>query len=371
MGRMKKLVIVAQAVDRDDSNLGAFYHWFRLLADRADETHIIAKCAGTSEFSSHVSVHTFGEDGEGVHPLRAKIRRLMKFWELCAQHFAGADAIFFHQIPEFVLAASPFLLGRRTSASLWYAHGAVSWRLRLAERIVYTIFTSSEAGFRLPSKKVIHLGQAINTDLFKPISNRTTTDNLQATTSLRMISVGRISSVKHYETIIAACVILRETSKIPWTLTIIGGPLTLGDLAYAEKLRSLAQEKGLAEMIHFAGPRPYSDVPALLGGYDMFLNCSRTGSLDKAVLEAMACGLTVITSNMGYRTILPSAYFLPDNRPEALADRIVALAGEKRPNAALRDIVMRDHALGPTIDRMAGFLMPSHQVEYPYLPHSL
>lgn len=348
-----KLVIVTQAVDRDDPNLGAFYHWFEMLATRADSVVILAGRAGTHNLPHNVTVHTFGGARLG------KIGRLWKFWELFSRHFADADAALFHQIPEFALAASPFLIGRRQKASLWYAHGATSWRLRLAERLVHTVFTSSEAGFRLPSKKVIHLGQAINTDLFRPadVSPPTT---YHPPLSLRMVTVGRISPIKRYETIIAACALLCNTAKnMPWTLAIVGGPLTQGDRVYRERLLSLAREKGLEGLIRFEGERPYSAVPALLAEYDMFLNASRTGSLDKAVLEAMACGLTVITSNQGYRTILPAEYFLESDAAESFAERIASLAGEKRPNEQLREIVVRDHALCSTIDRMADFLLPS------------
>lgn len=359
-----KLVIITQAADRDDPNLGAFYYWFRLLADRADAVTIIARHAGPQDFPPHVSVYTFGREDGSTHPVRAKIGRIIKFWELCAAHCADADAIFFHQIPEFVIAAAPFFLGKKVRTALWYAHGAVSWRLALAERLVNTVFTSSAAGFRLPSKKVMYLGQAINTDLF---SLRPKAPASSAARPLAMVSVGRLSPVKHYETIVTAAALLRDAGTLSWTLTIVGGPLTPGDHAYAEKIQALVREKGLTDCIRFEGERSYSAVPSLLRGYDMFLNCSRTGSLDKAVLEAMACGLTVITSNEGYRTIVPPAYFLADVRPEALADRITTLAGEARPNKKLREIVVRDHALAPTIDRLAGFLLPSEgQDVYPY-----
>lgn len=344
-----KLVIVTQAVDRDDPNLGAFYHWFRMLADRADSLRIIAGRSGATDFPAHVTVVTF-EKHKGMF---GRLRRLWKFWALFSQHFADADAVLFHQIPEYALAASPFLWGRRAHAALWYAHGAVSWRLRLAERLVDTVFTSSEAGFRLPSKKVIHLGQAINTDLFRPVSNSKAHAPRSA---LRMITIGRISPIKHYETLIAACALLQDTLKIPWTLSIVGGPLTPGDRVYADKLQSFVRGKGLEDRIRFEGARPYGDMPALLGSHDMFLNCSRTGSLDKAVLEAMACGLTTVTSNEGYRAILPPEYFVAPARTEVFVERIATLAGEARPNTALRDIVVRDHALATTIGRMVALL---------------
>ena len=37
---------------------------------------------------------------------------------------------------------------------------------------------------------------------------------------------------------------------------------------------------------------------------DLFVNLSDTGSLDKAVLEAMACGLKILTSNEAFKSVL-------------------------------------------------------------------
>lgn len=347
-----KLVIVTQAVDRDDPNLGAFYHWFRMLADRTDSLVVIAGRTGQTDFPDTVAIATFEKQSGGMF---GRLRRLWRFWVLCARHFADADAVLFHQIPEYVIAASPFVWGRRTRphTALWYAHGAVSWRLALAERLVDDIFTSSEAGFRLPSKKVSYLGQAINTDIFQEVKSQKPKVKSE---TLRMVSIGRISAVKHYETLIGACALLDGVLQTPWIFTIVGGPLTPGDRIYAQKLRSLVRDTGLEDRIRFAGERPFGDIPAVLREHDMFLNASRTGSLDKAVLEAMACGLTAITSNEGYRTILPPEYFVTPARPEIFAEYIAARAAEERPNMSLRAIVVRDHALAGTIERMAGLL---------------
>ncbi len=344
---MKKLVIVTQAVDRDDPNLGAFYYWFELLAQQGACITILAGRAGSHNLPANVKVRTFGTDMRF-----GRIGRLWKFWMLFSRHYANADAVLFHQIPEFVLAAWPFLIGKKGIVSLWYAHGAVSWRLRMAERMVDNIFTSSEAGFRIPSKKVFHLGQAINTEIFHPSSK------LQAPSSdLRMISVGRISPVKNYETLIQCGALLNDIWRHPWTLTIVGGPITSGDRAYLKKLQALVQEHKLDGRIHFVGERSYSEIAGMLREHDIFLNASKTGSLDKAVLEAMAVGLTVLTSNEGYRTILPPEYFLEDARADMFAERIQRLADKKRSNIALRDIVVRDHALVPTMERMARLLI--------------
>lgn len=342
-----KLLIVTQAVDREDPNLGAFYYWFEMLARRAESVVIIAGRAGSHDLPPHVSVYAFGNARLG------RIGRIWKFWELFSRHYADADAVLFHQIPEFVIVASPFLISRRSITALWYAHGKVTWRLRVAERLVGYIFTSSAAGFRLPSKKVHHVGQAINTDLFRPVPS----SMFQVPSSvLRMITVGRISAIKNYEIIIAACAILRETWPQAWVLTIVGGPITPGDRAYRDRLKTLIREKKLEQCIHFYGDRGYSEIPGILGEHDMFLNASATGSLDKAVLEAMACGLTVLTSNEAYRAILPPQYFLEHTGAEFLAERIKACAAQAHPNVALREIVLADHALGRTIEKIMTLL---------------
>lgn len=336
-----KLLIITQSVDREDPNLGAFYYWFEMLAKKCETLVIIAGRAGAHNLPPNVSVYTFGDARFG------RIRRLWKFWELFSRHYALADATLFHQIPEYAIAAAPFLLAKKKITALWYAHGAVSWRLRLAERLVGYIFTSSAVGFRLPSKKVHHLGQAINTDLFSPPVRAS-----RVGATLRMVTVGRIAPVKNYETIISACAILRDTWLSAWVLTIVGAPITERDRAYAEQLKTLIREKKLEPLIRFSGERGYSHIPDILREHEMFLNASATGSLDKAVLEAMACGLTVLTSNEAYRAILPPRYFLEHPSAGFLAERIKAVAGDPRPNAALRDIVLRDHALAGTIEKM-------------------
>ncbi|MBI2053302.1 MAG: glycosyltransferase family 4 protein [Candidatus Sungbacteria bacterium] len=342
-----KLLIVTQTADREDTNLGAFYYWFELLARHASSVTIMASRVGTTDFPSNVEVYSLGkEKGYG------KLRRLWRFWILFARHFARADAVLFHQIPEFAIAAFPFIVGRKQTTALWYAHGGVSWRLRMAERFVDHIVTSSEAGFRLPSKKVHHMGQAINTELFslaphRPVSKKN---------PLRFVSVGRISPVKDYETIINAAALLRDTWDRAWTLTLVGSPITPGDFAYAEKIKAFVREKNLEDRIRFSGDRHYSEIPGILKDHDIFLNASRTGSLDKAVLEAMACGLSVLTSNDAYRAILPPQYFIDRPSAEEFAARIKTLSREKRPVAELRDIVVRDHALDRMVETMAHLL---------------
>ena len=343
-----KLLIVTQKVDRDDQNLGAFYYWFQEFARACDRVVILSVALPAGQVPGRTRVYSFGA------PTRPG--RIWKFWELFSREYAECDAVLFHQIPEFVLAASPFLLSLKKPSGLWYAHKSVSWRLNIAEKFVRYVFTSSQEGLRMPSKKAIWTGQAINTDLFAPATRdkrQETGDTRHLTSdSLRLITVGRIAPIKNYEIMIDALAMLTSAFSKPWIFDIVGGPLAAPDAEYLCLLKKKIDDAGLAPRIRFLGPRPYSEIPGLLQAHDIFINMSQTGSLDKAVLEAMSCGLCVMTANEAYRAVLPAKYFLPIVNAEALAERIATLADENRPVSVLRDIVLQDHSLGRTIEKI-------------------
>ena len=346
-----KILIVAQKIDRDDENLGFFHRWIEEFAKYYDRVVVIAGFVGKCALPENVAVYSLGkEKGAG------RLKRLWRYWRFFGAHHRSSDAVFFHMIPEFVIASSPFLLRRRGISALWYVHKSVTRRLCIAERAVDYIFTASELSFRLPSKKAVITGHAIDTDLFCPAAR-----GAQKTTRgiFRIVSVGRISPVKDIETMILACAVLQNTWDRPWTFSIIGGPLVPGDEDYLIRLKDLVREKRLSRRVHFLGPRAYVHVPAVYRDHDMFISLSRTGSVDKSVLEAMSAGISVISSNEAFRAILPAENFLENRDPEALARRIIARADS--PPAThddLRDIAVKNHGLSKTIKAIVGVLTP-------------
>ncbi len=340
------LLIVTQKIDKDDENLGAFYSWFEEFAKKCNKVVIIAHSIGNATLPANVEIYSWGKRKE-----YSSWRRLWKFWGLFSNYYALSDAVLFHQIPEFVIASAPFLLSLKKKSALWYAHKSVTWKLKIAERMVDFIFTSSANGFRLPSKKVHIVGQAINTDLFKPAETNSSPKDI-----LRVVTVGRISPVKDYDTIIRACGILKKEWDKKFSLSIVGGPMRQKDYAYLEALRDMVVEEGLEGIVNFLGSKSYLEIPKILGEHDMFINVSRTGSLDKAVLEAMASGLTVLCANEAYESILPEQYFIKGVSPISLTEHIQLLSDEKRPNERLRSIVVEKHSLEKTLDKMLSLL---------------
>lgn len=342
-----KLLIITQKVDRTDDNLGSFHRWIEECAKRVEHVSVITNVVGPTSLPSNVSLFSLEKD-RGI----GKVRRAWKFLSLFSREFAASDAVFFHMIPEFVLAASPFLISSRKPSALWYVHKSVTWKLRWAETLAHFIVTASPLSFRYPSKKVIYTGHAIDTEYFTPIASS------RKEAGIRMLTVGRMSPVKDIETMIQAASILKSTWDRPWSLSIVGGPAISRDHSYLDSLKGLVTSRGLEQFVHFAGAVPYMDIPGIYHEHDMFISMSTTGSIDKAVLEAMASGLTVITANEAFRDVIPEKYFLPLRSPEALAERIKALANENRPNDELRRIVMEHHSIHKTTEELLRLLSP-------------
>jgi len=353
-----RLLIVTQVLDFSDPVLGFFGRWVEEFSKHCEKVIVIAGSVGEYNLPANVEVHSFGKEkvrGSLVSRWKSgflKCKRVWKFWEFFSEHYARSDAVFFHMIPEFVLAASPFLISLRKPSALWYVHKSVTRKLKLAERLVDWVFSASELSFRLPSKKVVYTGHAIDIDTFAPNSKF----QISNSKTVRLLTVGRISPVKDLETVLRACLILKNTFSRGWILSIVGGPAMPRDAEYLETLKKFIAENGLSDRVSFYGARPYTEIPEIYREHDIFISMSTTGSMDKAVLEAMSCGLTVITANEAFQGLLPPQYFLEKRSPEFLAERIKALADEPRPNLSLRDAVINHHSLLKTINKIYGIL---------------
>lgn len=349
-----KLLIITQKVDINDDNLGSFHDWLKKLASLAD-LFVIANYVGVYELPRNVKVFSLGKEKHA-----RKIIKLLKYQSLLLNLLPKVDGIFFHMCPEYVIGAGlwPKFFGKKTL--LWYTHKSVGWKLKLAEKLVDKIFTASKESFRLPSKKVEITGHGIDIDKFKP-----QTSNLayrQAGLKIKknkftIISVGRISPVKNYDLLIDAAEILKSRNFLAgnWEIKIAGASILESDKIYSEKLKEKIQEKKLESVIEFVGSVSNKNIAEFYQSGDLFINLSDTGSLDKAVLEAMSCGLKILTSNEAFKNIVPEENFTA-NEPHIVAEKIEKLA--KFPNINRNkfiDYVSANHGLDNLAKKIISF----------------
>lgn len=100
-----------------------------------------------------------------------------------------------------------------------------------------------------------------------------------------------------YNPSMAVQVVAQLASDFPdISLTMIGPDRHDGSL---DATRALAEQLGVADRVSMAGPVAKTDVPHWLQDGDIFINTTNADNTPVSVLEALACGLCVVTTNVG------------------------------------------------------------------------
>ncbi|MBI2989766.1 MAG: glycosyltransferase family 4 protein [Candidatus Magasanikbacteria bacterium] len=285
-----KLLLITQTVDRDDTDLGFFHTWIKKIAGQVDTLTVICLKKGDYDFPLNVNVLSLGKE-EGT----SRFVYLFRFYRYIFSERKHYDHVFVHMNPEYLILGGFFWRLSRKKVLLWYTHKAVNFKLRLAEKIATKIFTASKESFRLPSKKVEVLGHGIDVDLFSNISDT------RKNNSVRLMCVGRISLVKDLETVILGFhKVVEKHPERALVLDIIGEPITVADQEYKKVLEELIQRLNLSDKLRFIGGKKYHEMAKEYAASDILVHTSKTGSMDKVVLEALASGLRVISSSEAY-----------------------------------------------------------------------
>jgi len=135
--------------------------------------------------------------------------------------------------------------------------------------------------------------------------------------------VANIRPVKALEALIStAAIVCRE---FPDARFIVAGAVQ--DTPYMQQLAELARSLNVNQNVIFLGSRP--DVPSLLKMSNLFYLPSRSEGLSNAILEAMACALPCVATDVGGNGELiqdaGNGYLVPHDDPAAAAQRILTL----------------------------------------------
>lgn len=140
-------------------------------------------------------------------------------------------------------------------------------------------------------RAVERLPKGVDSELFRPDAR-----NLRATLRLGdkhvVMTAARLVPIKNVRLLLDAVAILRER--------IAGVHLVIvGDGPEAPALRHHAGALEMSDAVTFAGYVPHADTPAYYRAADVFALSSDFDNSPNVVLEAMACGLPIVATDVG------------------------------------------------------------------------
>ena len=346
-----KLLIITQKVDQDDDLLGFFVDWLGEFAKHFERIHVITLAKGRYSLPDHVFVHSLGKELG-----RSKLLQLMKFYFLLFKFVPKTDGVFAHMSPLFVLASWPATVVYRKKIIFWYLHRSLTLKLKIANRLCYKIVTAAKESLRLRSGKIIEVGHGIDVQRFHVERNW----ELASQQPPRVLSVGRISEIKDYPTLVRSVEIIKNRlSGIK--VQIVGRPVMKPDFQILESLKQLISGLNLQTNVELVGFVPYSKLRSYYENNYININLTPPGGIDKSVLEGMAAGQFTLTSNTAFRKYFgPYGHVLifkhgdPNDLTEKLQNVLLLSAQQKQEiSAFLVRVVLEQHGLKQLIKKIS------------------
>ena len=211
--------------------------------------------------------------------------------------------------------------------------GLLKRKMRAAKFVVTCTDANREHLEGVDSETPVHcLYHGLNAEFVSLLKHEN--KQLDASAALRALGVGRLVPKKGFDVLIEACSILHERG-LPVEAVIVGEH---GE--HENDLRLQIQALNLEKYVRLTGPM---DQPTLFREYQkagvfclpcrVLQNGDRDG-LPNVIMEAMACGLPVITTPIsGIPEIIENGIngqLIPTDDPHALADAIQRLSADRQ-----------------------------------------
>ena len=219
----------------------------------------------------------------------------------------------------------------------------MKWSIRASARRAAHVLTLSEFSkrqiverYRVPPAGVT-VTPAAASSAFRVLSTAAVDEALARLGVRRpfVVAVGNVQPRKNLELLMRAYARLRRADRIPHDLVLVGQPAFRGS-AILDTARAL----GIETFVRHTGYVAEDDLVALYNGADVFAYPSLYEGFGLPIVEAMACGTPVITSNV---TSLPEvageAALLVDPKSEdELATALDRLLNDSALRTKMRDL---------------------------------
>ena len=350
------LLVFNIRTDADHPTQGVTTLWLNKLAERFDRIFVITMHRGRLALRENIEVYSVG--GELGH---GRLRKAVAFYRLLWGLLREREihGCLTHMAVLFTLMGGLLLALKRVPTVTWYAHSAMTPVTLGAYILSHAVITASEDSFRIRSPKVHVIGHGIDTDHYRRKRS-------QGRGGAFLVgSVGRISRIKGYETLLHALKLLVEQGMERFQVVLYGNIQTRDDEVYRDRLERLVKELSLEEKVMFPGPLSSSQVPETVSRFDAFANMLSKGGAGKAVLEAMSMEVPTLICTPAFDRVLSredrNLLVFDAENPASLKEKLEGLMSlDEQERAALgrrlRGIVLKEHSLDNWASRLKGII---------------
>jgi glycosyltransferase involved in cell wall biosynthesis len=151
---------------------------------------------------------------------------------------------------------------------------------------------------------------------------------------LRLLVARNLEPIYGNDTALRAFALVRQTYPDARLVIAGSGPLRA-------QLEQLARELGIADAVTFTGRVDNQAMAALYRDADLMLNPTLVDNTPNSVIEALACGVPVVSTSVGGVPYLvedgKTALLVPPASPEHMAAAVLRLAADPQLAAGLRE----------------------------------
>ncbi|HXV15111.1 MAG TPA: glycosyltransferase [Candidatus Krumholzibacteria bacterium] len=249
------------------------------------------------------------------------------------------DVVNAHFVPNYGMIAA-LVFGRRWVMSTWgsdvmtdpaksaFHRWRVGFVLRRAGWVTSdaAVMTERIRDYGVPADRVLTFPYGVDVSAFHP-------ERPAASNGPRIVTNRKLEDVYSVDTVIDAFAAVREA--LPDATLTVAGDGSLG-----ASLRRRAERSPAAAAVTFVGAVDHARMPALLQSHHVYVSASRSDTTSVSLLEAMACGLfpvvTDIEANREWIVDGESGRLVPPGEATRLAVAIID---------AWRDSELRERAL--------------------------
>jgi glycosyltransferase involved in cell wall biosynthesis len=148
-----------------------------------------------------------------------------------------------------------------------------------------------------------------------------------ANPKVKILFIGRLIPRKGFQYVVRALPQIQELTDIPFEVEVVGTGVM------RKHLDELAEKLGVSHLLKYVGTVPYEKLHESYQGADIFVLTSESEGMPAVILEAMACGLPIVTTDVpGNREIVrdgENGFLVRVGDTETLAKKLAHLVSSE------------------------------------------